>query len=320
MSAGGSIPPDHQLQGDAPAAVAVRGLRHSYDGRVALDGVELSIAPGQITGLLGPNGSGKSTLFRVLATLIPPQEGSIRIFGRDPTGELASVRRMIGVVFQSPAVDRVLSCVENLTHQGHLYGLCGADLRARIDRALGLVGMSEHARRRVGQLSGGQRRRVELAKALLHDPQLLLLDEPSTGLDPAARLEFGRHLESLRAEGRTVILTTHLMDEAERCDRLAILDAGRVIADDRPDALRRRVGSDVLAVETPEPAAAAEILRRTLGLGSRAVDGVLYVESPDPAARLPAVANLLRDRATGISLRRPTLNDVFLALTGRAFD
>src|SRR5437667_5011920 len=202
--------------------IHIDALRHSYGQRQALAGISLDINDREIFGFLGPNGSGKTTLFRILSTLIPPAEGSISIAGLDLRHSRNAIRQLIGVVFQSPSLDKQLTAEENLRHHGHLYGLRGSELESRIDQMLARVGLSQRPREFVGQFSGGMRRRVELAKGLLTWPKILLLDEPSTGLDPGARIDLWRYLREIRAEsGVTILVTTHLMDEAEHCDRLA---------------------------------------------------------------------------------------------------
>ena len=218
---------DHS--GNVPPVIEIKDLRHRYGDRAALNGVSFTVGEGEIFGLLGPNGSGKTTLFRILSTLMLPSDGRALIAGFDPSRQPDEVRRRIGVVFQSKSVDIKLTATENLWHQGHLYGLRGALLQERIREMLQRVGLADRAREKVETFSGGMQRRVELAKGLMHRPSVLLLDEPSTGLDPGARRDLWQYLQELRREEKvSVIITTHLMEEAERCDRLAILNAGEV--------------------------------------------------------------------------------------------
>ena len=255
-------------------AVEVRDVTHHLGprlaGRVALDGVDLEVRAGEIVALLGPNGSGKTTLFRILATLLRPRSGTASVFGHDVRGAPAEVRRHLGVVFQHPALDPMLTVAENLRHHGHLYGLRGASLSRRCEAALAALEVADRARDRVAALSGGLRRRVEIAKVLTHEPRLLLLDEPSAGLDPRARGGVFAILEDLRARlGTTVLMTTHFMEEADRCDRVAIMDSGKVVACDAPALLKQRV---------------------------------------DPAA------------VTQRLMTHPTLEDVFVTVTGHGFD
>jgi ABC-2 type transport system ATP-binding protein len=231
--------------------VQVDGLVHDFAGRPALRGIDFSVRAGEIFALLGPNGGGKTTLFRILSTLLRPTGGRARVLGHDVERDPHAIRESIGVVFQSPAVDRKLTVRENLVTQGHLYGLAGASLRKAIDGMLRTVGLGERADDRVETLSGGLVRRAEIAKGLLHHPPLLLLDEPSTGLDPAARSDLWDHLSQLRSrDGVTVLLTTHLMEEAERCDRLAILSDGSLVATGTPQELKSEIGGDVIVIAT----------------------------------------------------------------------
>lgn len=301
-------------------AVSVRELSHAYGDRVALDGLTLSVEPGEIFGVLGPNGSGKTTLFRILSTLIPTSAGHAAILGHDVATDRDFVRRHIGVVFQSPSLDKQLTAQENLTHQGHLYGLRGAELRGRVAAALESVTLGERARDRVGTFSGGMRRRVELAKGLLHRPRVLLMDEPSAGLDPAARIDLWRQLRALSGNGHagvSVLLTTHLMEEAEQCTRLAVMARGRLLACDTPDALKRRIGGDVIAVTTHDPAALTAALRDRLGADDTTeLDGVVRLERDRGHEWVPRVIEAAPGLVDSISVGKPTLEDVFIHLTG----
>lgn len=301
-------------------AVTIDHLTHRYATRTALDDLSLEVAAGEIFGLLGPNGSGKTTLFRILSTLIPPSSGVARVFGHDVVRERLAVRRAIGVVFQSPSLDRQLTAAENLRHHGHLYGLHGNDLHARIDRSLRAFGVADRARELTGRLSGGLRRRVELAKGMLTEPRLLLLDEPSTGLDPSARIELWTQLRRIRDEsGVTILLTTHLMDEADRCDRLAILDHGKLLSCDSPDTMKGRIGGDVITMTTDDPAATAAALRERLGIDASLVDGTLRLERERGHEFVPQLIEAVPGMILSISVGRPTLEDVFVRLTGKTF-
>lgn len=305
-------------------AVSIDSLVRTYGERRALDQVSFEVQKGEIFGLLGPNGGGKTTLFRVLTTLLPPTSGTATVLGHRIPGDESEVRSVIGVVFQSPSLDGKLTVRENLVHQGHLYGLRGADLARRVDEGLSWVGLSDRAKERVEKLSGGLMRRAELAKGLLHDPGLVLLDEPSTGLDPAARQDVWEHLTRLRDErGLTSLVTTHLMEEAERCDRVGILDRGRLVALGTPEELRKSVGGDVVTVS---PAAASDLIalrqavEEVVGVAAQSVGGVVRVETEGAAAHVPALLEKLGARAAAISVGRPTLLDVFLRKTGRAWE
>jgi ABC-2 type transport system ATP-binding protein len=298
-------------------AVEIDHLSHSYGSRVVLDGLSLRVAAGEVFGLLGPNGSGKTTLFRVLSTLISSPPGSVRVFGRDPSAERDAVRRLLGVVFQSPSLDKQLTARENLIHQGHLYGLAGSLLKRRVDEALADFGLSDRAGERVETFSGGMRRRVDVAKALLHQPRLLLMDEPSTGLDPAARIDLWRLLrEASRRRGVTVLLTTHLMEEADRCDRLGVMASGKVLAADTPDALKSRIGGDVITLTGTDPEALRSRLRSQLGVEADLLDGTLRFERPDGHTFLPRLIEAAPGLVDSMSVGRPTLEDVFIRLTG----
>ena len=318
--------PLHGSEGRKPAPqlpdpiVQVTNLRHAYGDRVALDGVTLSVAAGEIFALLGPNGSGKTTLFRILSTLLPPPPGRVTIAGHDPAAERDAVRRQIGVVFQSPGLDKQLTAAENLTHQGHLYGLRGAALSKRVADALAAVGLSDRAAERADRLSGGMRRRVEIAKGLLHDPRLLLMDEPSTGLDPAARLDLWSHLRRLCAErGVTILLTTHILEEAEGASTVAVLDRGRLLACDAPAALKDAIGGDVISVTSPRPEALRSLLRERLGAEADLVDGTLRLERGRGHEFVPQLIEAAPGLVDSVSVGKPTLQDVFIRLTGQRF-
>jgi ABC-2 type transport system ATP-binding protein len=299
-------------------SIDVRGVGHRYGERRALERVSFTVNPGEIVGLLGPNGGGKTTLFRILATLLRPSEGDAFVQGRSIVTDPAGVRRALGVVFQRPSLDVKLTVRENLTHHGHLYGSHGAALRRRCEEVLQALGIAERAAERVESLSGGLQRRAELAKALLHRPAVLLLDEPNTGLDPNARRDFLNHLEDLRRrEGATVLLTTHFMDEAERCDRVGILHEGRLVAFDDPRRLKAAIGGDVLVIECREPQSLKSRLEERFRVEPVVVNGTLRVEAPGAHRVLSQVVDAFRDEVTSVTWGQPTLDDVFVHLTGR---
>jgi ABC-2 type transport system ATP-binding protein len=303
-----------------PAAIEVDGLTHHYGPRCALDSVAFSVAPGEVFGLLGPNGGGKTTLFRVVSTLLPVQEGRVRILGFDARTQPDEVRSRIGVTFQSPSLDGKLTVAENLRHQGHLYGLWGRSLRERIDLLLSRLGLTDRARDRAESLSGGLKRRVEIAKGLLHDPRVLLLDEPSTGLDPGARIDLWRYLQQLRREHAvTVLVTTHLMEEAERCDRLGILNRGDLVALDTPENLRASVGGDCLTIQCDTPDALAERITSRFGVPVQRVGGTLRIERERGHELLRELVEAFPDDVRSVSLGKPTLEDVFIDRTGHRF-
>lgn len=300
--------------------VDVSGLTHRYGSREALVDLSLEVAPGELFGLLGPNGGGKTTLLHVLCALLEPAAGAARVAGHDVVRERAAVRARIGVVFQQPGLDVHLTPRENLRHHGHLYGLRGAALARRIDDGLAALGVADRADERVRTLSGGIRRRVELAKCTLHRPAVLLLDEPTVGLDPVGRRDFWRHVEDLRAGGDLAILVaTHLMDEADRCDRIAILDRGRCVAAGSPDALKAGIRGDVIALETSEPEVLAREAAERFGVPAAVVDGTVRIEQTDGARFVPRLAEAFPGRIRAITVGAPTLEDVFVQRTGHAF-
>jgi ABC-2 type transport system ATP-binding protein len=306
------------------AVVHTDRLTHRYGQRIALHELSFSVAAGEIVALLGPNGSGKTTLFRILSTLIPPQEGNARIFDLDlaDATQRDQVRRAIGVVFQNPSLDKELSAAENLSYHGNLYGLRGAELRQRAADLLGRFDLLDRGDERVKTFSGGMRRRVEIAKGLMNRPKLLLLDEPSTGLDPIARAEVWRYLQEVRdKDGVTVLLTTHLMDEADRCDRVAILDMGKLVAQGTPAALKERVGGDVITLSTRDPRAVGQVLREKFAIETaEASDGVVRFERPRGHEFVPALFEAMpAGMIDSISVGKPTLEDVFIGVTGHRF-
>ncbi len=302
------------------AAIQVKGLCHDYGNRRALDGIDLRIEEGEIFGLLGPNGGGKTTLFHILGTLLSPTLGKVRVLGMDPVAEARKIRLCTGVVFQSPSVDAKLTVFENLRHQGHLYGLWGQGLARRIEEVLDLVGLRDRVGDRVEVLSGGLKRRVDLAKGLLHRPALLIFDEPSAGLDPGARRAFWNDLEALRRrDGVTLVLTTHFMEEAERCDRVGILDRGRLVALGTPSGLKQGVGKDVIVIASDDAAGLQEDIAARFGQGCTLLDGMLRIECDEGQVLMERLCVSFRERIDSITLGRPTLEDVFIQRTGHRF-
>jgi len=284
---------------------------------VALSGVSFTVTEGEIFGLLGPNGGGKSTLFRILSTLMAPTEGKASICGHDVDRESAAVRRRIGVVFQSQSLDKKLTVEENLHGQGHLHGMSGAALRERIEKVLGRLSLSDRRGDLVEVLSGGLRRRVEIAKGLLHQPSVLLMDEASTGLDPGARRELWQYILELRdREGVTVLLTSHILDEADRCDRLALLHEGKLVAEGSPAELKSKIGGDVVTLETPDPTALSEKIESRFHVRPATVDGTLRVEIDNGHRFITEVVEAFPGAIDSVALHKPTLEDVFLQETG----
>lgn len=302
------------------AAISISGVGYGYRERRALADVSLEIAPGEIFAFLGPNGGGKTTLFRLLSTLVPMQEGSITILGLDVTRQAHEVRRRIGVVFQAPSLDRKLTVSENLWQHGQLYGVTGATFEERRREMLARFGLADRARDLVETLSGGLRRRVELAKGLLHRPRVLLLDEPSTGLDPGARSDLWEYLHRVRdEEGVTVVLTTHLLEEAEKADRLAIMSAGQLVALDTPERLRGTVGGDTIWIETADPAELAAAITARFDSLATVVDGRVRLEKADGHQWVARLVEEFPGQVRSITVGKPTLEDVFIARTGHRF-
>lgn len=305
---------------NAVPAVSVTKVCRLYGARAALDEVTFTVPVGEIFALLGPNGGGKSTLFKILSTLIPPTSGDVQIFGEDLRHNPEAVRNRIGVVFQSPSLDPKLTVTENLTCHGYLYGLSKAALRERMEALLARMGMSDRGRNLVSTLSGGLQRRVELAKALLHRPELLLLDEPSTGLDPGTRREFNDYLHRLREQGNvTIVLTTHIMEEAERCDRVGILHQGKLVALDTPEALKAQVGGDVVAIRARNAVEFRDKLIRRFSCVPTMVDGLLRIERPRGHEFVRDLVDAFPGDIQSVTFGKPTLEDVFVHQTGRQF-
>jgi ABC-2 type transport system ATP-binding protein len=301
-------------------AVVVTDLCRLYGTRAALAGVTFVVNRGELFALLGPNGGGKTTLFKILSTLLPATSGEASVFGHSLLHDPQAVRARLGVVFQHPSLDAKLTVAENLYHHGHLYGMRGKTLRERSQAMLERMGLADRSHDLVETLSGGMQRRVELAKGLLHKPELLLLDEPSTGLDPGARRDFNDYLQYLREQtGVTIILTTHIMDEAERCDRVGILHQGKLVALDTPDVLKAQVGGDVVAIRTQNLQEFRDKLVNRFGCEPALVDGELRVERPRGHEFVREVVEAFPGEVQSVTFGQPTLEDVFIHKTGHRF-
>lgn len=317
---------DQGISSPASRVIAVDAIAHTYPGtrkvgpRTALDGVSLNVRPGEVVGLLGPNGGGKSTLLKILSTYLTPTSGRATILGMDVVRESARVRARIGVLFQSPSIDLKLTVRENLQHMGYLYGLHGADLAKRVDAMLERMRLAEYRGSLAETLSGGLQRRTEIAKSLLHTPDVLLLDEPSTGLDPAVRRDLWSFLYSLRDElGMTILFTTHIMEEAEGCDRLVMLDRGHVVAEGTPLELKSRIGGDVITVTGGEATALAAAITAAFNVTPTVVDGSVRIELSRGHEFVPRLVEAFPQEITSINLSKPTLEDVFVHYAGRRF-
>jgi ABC-2 type transport system ATP-binding protein len=290
-----------------------------YGPKVALDDFSLQVAKGEIFSLLGPNGSGKTTLFRLISTLLPLQQGEINVCGHSMRSDRHNVRRALGIVFQSPSLDRKLTVLENIRCQAALYGLSGAARDARIAEVIQQVGISDRANDLVEKLSGGLKRRVEIAKGILHRPRLMLLDEPSTGLDPAARLDLWHALESLRDNHDvTVLMTTHLLEEAEKSDRIAILHQGKAVAIGAPAQMRRQLGDQVLTIQSEVPEEIVSWLATRFIVAQR-IEGQLRVSMANAAQWVAPLSTQFGDRIQCLTVGQPSLEDVFVAKTGHRF-
>jgi ABC-2 type transport system ATP-binding protein len=307
------------VTGTPPPRLRVDGLSRRFGARAALDGVSFEVAPGELFGLLGPNGAGKTTAFRLLSGLLPAHAGTLALDGRPVSTADTSYRARLGVVFQEASLDLKLTARENLRLGAALYDVPRAVATRRIDEALSLMALGDRADEPAAKYSGGMRRRIEIARVLLHEPSLLLLDEPGRGVDPEALRRIWDEITTLAAtRGTSVIVTTHQPEEAERCHRIAILDGGRVAATGTPDELRAHVAGDVVRVRGERPDELRATITARLGLAGRAVDGDVVVEAPRGHELVPRIAELFpAGRLTAIATSRPTLADVFAKLTGK---
>jgi ABC-2 type transport system ATP-binding protein len=305
--------------GDRPPRLRVQGLSRRFGARTALDDVSFDVAPGELFGLLGPNGAGKTTAFRLLAGLLPAHAGTLALDGQAVSAADTRYRARLGVVFQEASLDLKLTARENLRLGAALYDVPRALAARRIDEALALMALGDRADEAASTYSGGMRRRIEIARVLLHEPSLLLLDEPGRGVDPEALRRIWDEITALAAtRGTAVIVTTHQPEEAERCQRIAILDGGRVAATGTPDELRSHVAGDVVRVRGDRPDELRATIAARLGLAGRVVDGDVVVEAPRGHEVVPRIAELFpAGRLAAIATSRPTLADVFAKLTGK---
>jgi ABC-2 type transport system ATP-binding protein len=303
-------------------AIEVVGLEKSYGSgeRVvrAVRGIDLHVEAGQIYGFLGPNGAGKSTTIEMLCTIRNPDAGSARVAGFDVVAERDQVRRRIGLVFQQQTLDQQLTAEQNLRFHADLYGLSRADGQRRIDEVLEMVDLADRRSDVVTKFSGGMKRRLEIARGLVHSPQVLFLDEPTIGLDPQTRAAIWAYLHDLRRRtGITVFVTTHYMDEAEHCDRIAIMDHGEVVVENTPEALKSSIGTDRIALRTDDDELAITRIRERLGIEAGMHEGQVTIAVPEGALVVPRLFTELGVGIRSVTVTRPSLDDVFLTYTGR---
>lgn len=299
--------------------LAVENVTHRYGNLIALDQFSLHLNKREIVGLLGPNGSGKSTLLRLLSTVAKPQTGKVEVCGFDTARHPQAVRSRIGVVFQSQTLDKLLTVEENLLACGAFHGLSGRHLHERVRQAMQTLGVSARRHDLAGTLSGGLQRRAEIARALLHEPQMLILDEPTTGLDPVARDDFWDAIEALRvARSTAIIVSTHLFEEAERCDSLILLDKGIRVAEGSPAELKARIGGQVVELKARNTDTALEVIRTQFNLPCRLQDGVIWVEAEEAHRVIPRLVEALPGEVLSIGFHEPTLGDVFRKMTSRS--
>jgi ABC-2 type transport system ATP-binding protein len=299
-------------------AIEVRGLKKSFDGVEAVRGVSFEVAAGEVFGFLGPNGAGKTTTINMLCTLVKPTGGSALVAGHDVVTERDDVRRQIGLGFQEQTLDGYLSAEQNLRLHAELYGVQSALIPARMQQVMEMVGLWERRSSPVKTFSGGMRRRLEIARGLMHSPRVLFLDEPTLGLDPQTRSSIWRYIVELQQrEATTIFMTTHYMDEAEFCDRIAIIDRGEIVALDTPAALKAGVGADRVRIQTEDDEAAIAALAGRFGLEGRVAEGAVLFFVPSGEEFVPRLFAELGVPIRSVSVSRPTLDDVFMSYTGR---
>jgi len=305
-------------QRDARSAVSVRGLQKRYGELVAVRGVDFEVAPGETFGFLGPNGAGKSTTIGMLCTLVEPTGGTALVAGHDVVTERGEVRRNIGLVFQDTTLDLYLTAEQNLRFHAELYGVPRGLIGDRMHQVLDMVGLWERRASRVNTFSGGMKRRLEIARGLLHSPRVLFLDEPTVGLDPQTRASIWAYIHELRQqEDITIFLTTHYMDEAEHCDRIAIIDEGAIVVLDSPEALKASVGKDRVQIRTADDAQAIGQLRDSFGVDAAVHEGAVTFAVTAGEQFVPRLFAELSVPIESVHVSRPSLDDVFLTYTGR---
>lgn len=306
-----------EKQASAPV-VRVRNLVRHFGGVEAVKGISFDVEPGEIFGFLGPNGAGKSTTIKMLCTLLRPTAGRAEVVGCDVLQAPGAVRSQIGLVFQESTLDEYLTAEQNLKYHAMIYHIPKGERKDRIHAVLALVGLEGRAGDPIRSFSGGMKRRLEIARGLLHAPRVLFLDEPTVGLDPQTRRSIWEHVRTLREQhGTTIFMTTHYMEEAENADRIAIIDEGRIVAMGSPDSLRQEMGQEVVALSTEDNTAAARNLWRLCRVKAEVHNGYLSFNTTEANALLPTIVRSLSVPIRSIDVRRPTLEDVFIKLTGQ---
>lgn len=305
------------MTAESSPAIVVRGLEKRYGDVHAVRGIDFEVRAGEVFGFLGPNGAGKSTTISILCTLTAPTAGSATVAGYDVVRERDAVRRNIGLVFQQTTLDDYLSARRNLLFHGELYGVPKDVLPARVEEVMTMVGLWDRRDSAVATFSGGMKRRLEIARGLVHAPNVLFLDEPTIGLDPQTRSSIWAHIRELQARHAiTVFLTTHYMDEAEHCDRVAIMDAGTIVAEGAPEALKAAVGKDRVQVRTADDVVAISVLKEKLGVDARVHEGAVTFSVASGEEFVPRLFAELPIAIRSVSVARPSLDDVFLSFTG----
>ena len=298
--------------------IKVEGLSKKFGDLTAVNNVSFEVDEGDIFGFLGPNGAGKTTTINILCTLLSPTSGRASIAGHDCAKEPSEVRKAIGIVFQDTTLDKDLTAYENLMFHAYLYDVKKGEMRKRIEDALHFVGLFERRDDLVKKFSGGMKRRLEVARGIIHRPRVLFLDEPTLGLDPQSRANLWEFIIGLQKEHNTTIfMTTHYMEEAEVCNKIAVIDNGDIIAFGTPDELKKTVGGDVIYISTPDNQKAKLEIKRLFNLEVSEKDSELFLPALNGDASIPEIINAVGGKVLSVRLQRPTLNDVFLRMTGR---
>ena len=301
------------------AIIKVDNLVKKFENLTAVDGISFEVEEGTIFGFLGPNGAGKTTTINVLCTLVSATSGKTFINGNDCETESSLVRKSIGIVFQDTTLDKDLTAYENLVFHAYLYGVKKSDIRKRVADALRFVELYDRKDDLVKKFSGGMKRRLEVGRGLIHRPKVLFLDEPTLGLDPQSRANLWEFIEEMpKKHNVTIFMTTHYMDEAEVCDKIAIIDNGKIIAQGSPKELKGTVGGDVISLKTTDNKRSKQEIKKLLGIDAEEKGDELYITTLKGDSCIPELVRALADMVISVRLQSPTINDVFLKLTGKA--